>query len=89
MGDVGFLKNVLLVPQLNKDLISEGQLMRENDWGINSRKLWKRLVDDTGNVLMKGWIIDSSNMYVMNPAYPTVLAWQKIWLKRRNRRTND
>ena len=31
VGDVGILRKVLLVPQLKKDLISEGQLAREWD----------------------------------------------------------
>ena len=45
MGDVGFLINFLLAPQHRKDLISEGQLMRENDRGINSGEFWKRVLD--------------------------------------------
>ena len=68
MDDVGSLGNILLVPQLKTDIISEGKLMRENDWVINSRGLWKRVVDDAGDVLMGRWIVDGSNLYAVYPA---------------------
>ena len=40
--DVSILRRVLFVPQLKKDLISEGQIAREMRWSVNSKGLWKR-----------------------------------------------
>ena len=42
VGDVGILRKVLLVPQLKKDLISEGQLAREMEWTIMAKGGFKK-----------------------------------------------
>ena len=36
VGDVGFLKNILGVPMLRKDLISECQLKGDDNLGVNN-----------------------------------------------------
>ena len=63
------LRRVLLVPQLKKDLISEGQLAREMGWPVNAKGTWKRVINEEGDILMEGNILDDSNLYVVNPAY--------------------
>ena len=68
VGDVGILRRVLLVPQLKKDLISEGQLAREMGWSVNAKGLWKPVINEEEDVLMEGNIVDDSNLYVVNPA---------------------
>ena len=73
VGDLAFLKNVLLVPQVKKDLISEGQFTQDNNWGLTSRGKWKRLLDDNDVVIMEGWIQDSSNLYVVDSAYVPIM----------------
>ena len=69
VGDVGILRRILLVPQLKKDLISAGQLARETGWAVNAKYLWKRVINDDGEVLIEGLIQDESNLYVVDPAY--------------------
>ena len=68
-GAVGILRRVLLVPQLKKDLISEVQLAREIGWSVNAKGLWKRVINEEGDVLTEGNIVDDSNLYVAHPAY--------------------
>ena len=69
VGDVGILQKVLLVPQLKKGLISEGQLAREMGWSVNAKGDWKRVLNDEGEVLVEVRMEDESNLYVVNPAY--------------------
>ena len=66
---MGVLRKVLLVPQLKKDLILEEQLAREMDWSVNAKDTWKRVINNEGELLMEGRIVDRSNLYVTNPAY--------------------
>ena len=68
VGDVGSLRNVLLVPQLKKDLISEGQLAREMDWTIIAKKNTKRVFNEAGDLIMEGFM-NESNLYVVSPKY--------------------
>ena len=49
---MGIPRKVLLVPQLKKDLISEGQLAREMEWSVNAKGDWKRVLNDDGEVLI-------------------------------------
>ena len=58
-----------MVPQLKKYLISEGQLAREMGWSVNARVFWKWVLNDEGDALIKGMIVDDSNLYVVDPAY--------------------
>ena len=58
VGDVGILRRVLLVPQLKKELISEGQLAREMGCAVNEKDDWKRAINEEGDVLIEGLIQD-------------------------------
>ena len=69
IGDVGVLRRVLLVPQLKKDIISEGQLAREMNWTIIAKGSSKRVMNEEGDVLMEGYILVDSNLFVVDPAY--------------------
>ena len=66
---MGILRKLLLAPQLRKDLISEGQLAQEMGWAVNAKGLWKRVLNDEGEVLMEGMMLDESNLYMVDPAY--------------------
>ena len=65
---MGILRKVLLVPQPKKYLISEGQLAWKIGWAVNTKNIWKRAVNDEGEVLIEG-ILDDCNLYVIDPAY--------------------
>ena len=69
VGDVGILRKILLVPQLKKDLISEGQLAREMGWSVNAKGMWKQVLNDEGEFLIEVMIVYDSNLYVVDPAY--------------------
>ena len=69
MGDVGILRKVLLVLQLKRDLISEGLLAREMGWTANAKDLWKRVINEDGDVLIEVMILNESNLYVVDPVY--------------------
>ena len=68
VGDVGILWRVLLVPQLKTDLMSEYRLAREMGWAVNAKNLWKRVINDDGELPIEGLILDESNLYVVDPA---------------------
>ena len=57
VGDVGILRKVSLVPQLKMDLKYEGQLAREIGWSVTAKGLWKRVLNDEGEVLIEGVIV--------------------------------
>ena len=69
VGNVSILRTVLLVPQSKRDLISEVKLARRMEWAFNAKDLCKRAVNEDGDVLIEGLILDESSIYVVDPAY--------------------
>ena len=69
VGDVSILRTVLLLSQQKKDLISEGQLAREMGLAVNAKNLWKRAINEEGELLIEGLILDEGKLYVVNPTY--------------------
>ena len=68
VGDVGFLKNVLLVPQLKTNLISEGKLALSG-WKIMTYNRVKDIFDEKWNKIMVAVIQNDKNpLYIVNPS---------------------
>ena len=68
VGDVGFLKNVLLVPQLKANLISEGKLALPG-WEIMTYNRVKDVYDEKWNKIMVAVIQNDRNpLYIVDPS---------------------
>ena len=70
VGDLGIIRKVLLYLSWKKTLsLKDSQLARETRWSVNAKGMWKRVLNDEGEVLIEDMIEDDSNLYVVNPDY--------------------
>ena len=78
MGDVGFLINVLLVPQLKTTLISDGKLALSG-WKIMTYNRVKDVFNKKWNKMMVTVIQNETNpLYIVDPIYFPVVEKENL-----------
>ena len=74
VGDVGFLRDVLIVPQQKTNLISEGKLALSG-WKIMTYNRVKDVYDEKWNKVMVAMIQNDKKNYISSIRY-TFLPWR-------------